>query len=107
MCLIFAFICIYSLYTFAMPCIALLLHIYLTMHYIACPCICTFLCIALHSPAYVLLHACPCILLVSHFTCIKGFLTVMSAGRAKLGSRLGTNQLFPVSDRVQVTILRK
>ena len=32
---------------------------------------------------------------------------VMSAGRAKLGSRLGTDRLFPVSDRVQVTILRK
>ena len=29
---------------------------------------------------------------------------VMSAGRAKPGSRPGTDRLFPVSDRVQVAI---
>ena len=33
--------------------------------------------------------------------------SVMSTGRAKPGSRPGTDQLFPVSDRVTVTILLK
>jgi len=31
----------------------------------------------------------------------------MSAGRAKLGSRPETDRLFPVLDRVRVTIFRK
>jgi len=123
MYLIFTFIYIYSLYTFAMHCIApayvsyyalhcMPLHMHFPIHCIACPCICTFLCITLHCPTYVLLHAlhapayvlsyalhcmplhmcfymhcmplhmhfpmhciaCPCILLVSHFPCIKEFL---------------------------------
>jgi len=111
MYLFFAFMYIYSLYTFAMHCIALLLHMYFAIHYIACPCICTFLCIVLHASAYALsyalhciplhmhfpLHciafpcictftciACPCILLVSHFTCIKGFLSPLLAQAYKL-----------------------
>ena len=32
--------------------------------------------------------------------------TEMSAGRAKPGSRLGTDRLFRISDRVRVTILK-
>ena len=66
MYLFFAFIYIYSLYTFAMYCIALLQHMYLAMHYIAC-CICIFPCIALHAPAYALSSALHCILLHMYF----------------------------------------
>jgi len=71
--LIFAFIYIYNLYTFAMHCIALLLHMHFPMHCIAFSCICAFTCIA-----------CPCILLVSHFTYIKGFLSPLAAQAYKL-----------------------
>ena len=91
-----------------MHCIALLLHMYLTMHFIAYPCICIFLCIALHAAAYALSYALPlhmhfsmheitcscicistctgylCSFLVSHFTCIKGFLDSLAAQAYKL-----------------------
>ena len=96
---LFIYLCIYLCvyFSFLFIFIVYILLLSIALH---CSCICTLLCITLHAPALycIPLHrhfpmrcitfscicaftciACPRILLVSHYTCIKEFLTPLAA----------------------------
>ena len=102
---LFIYLCIYLCVYFSLLFI-FIVYILLLCIALHCACICTLLCITLHAPAYAFspaLHCMPLymhfsmhwitypsiciftcticlyILLVSHFTCIKGFLSPLSA----------------------------